>query len=73
MRILKIRVVPNAKQNRVLEEGGQLKVYLTVPPIEGRANKALVDFLSDHFHVKKSSVRIVKGEKFRDKVVEIGP
>jgi uncharacterized protein (TIGR00251 family) len=64
-------VIPNAKRNMVLEEEGRLKVYLTVPPAEGRANKALIELLADHFQVKKSSIRIVKGERARDKVVQI--
>ncbi|MFA4835076.1 MAG: DUF167 domain-containing protein [Dehalococcoidia bacterium] len=71
MKALRIRVIPNARKNRVLEEEGQLKVYLTAPPAEGKANKALIELLADHFKVKKSSVRIVKGEKSRNKVVEI--
>lgn len=68
---LNIKVIPNAKQNKVLEEEGRLKVYLTAPAVEGKANKALVEFLADHFNVKKNRVRIVRGEKGREKVVEI--
>jgi len=71
MRRLNIRVVPNAKKNRLLEEPGRLKVYLTAPPVEGRANKALIDFLAKTFAVKRSGIRVVLGEKSRDKVVEI--
>jgi uncharacterized protein (TIGR00251 family) len=71
MKTLQVRVIPNAKRNMVLEEEGRLKVYLTVPPAEGRANKALIELLADHFQVKKSSIRIVKGERARDKVVQI--
>ena len=66
-----IRVVPNAKQNKVVKEVGRLKVYLTAPPVDGRANMALVEFLAAHFSVRKKQVRIVKGQKNRDKVVEI--
>lgn len=71
MRLLQVRVIPNAKKSRILDEDGRLKVYLTAPASEGKANKALVEVLADHFGVRKSEVRIVKGEKGRDKVVEI--
>ncbi len=71
MRLLQVRVIPNAKKSRILGERGRLKVYRTAPAIEGKANKALVEVLADHFGVRKSEVRIVKGEKGRDKVVEI--
>jgi len=73
MRVLNIRVIPNARQNRVLDEEGQLKVHITAPPVGGKANKALIELLADYCKVKKSSIKIVKGEKSRDKVVEIGP
>jgi hypothetical protein len=66
-----LKVIPNAKQNRIVEAEGGCKVYLTAPPVEGKANVALIDFLSEHYQVKRSQVRIVRGEKSRQKVVEI--
>ncbi len=67
-----IRVIPKAKQNKVVVEEDRLKVYLTAPAIEGRANEALIKILAAHFQVRKGDIRIVKGEKSRDKIVEIG-
>jgi uncharacterized protein (TIGR00251 family) len=67
-----IRVIPRAKQNKVVEEADRVKVYLTVPPVEGRANQALIALLAAHFQVRKSDIRIVRGEKSRDKIIEIG-
>jgi uncharacterized protein (TIGR00251 family) len=69
---LNIKVIPNAKQNKLVEEPGRLKVYLTAPPVDGKANKALIAFLAEHFDVKKSAVRIIRGETGREKVVEVG-
>lgn len=69
--ILSIRVVPKSSRNLVKEEEGCLKVYLTKPATEGLANKALVDLLARHLKVKKYQIRIVQGEKSRDKLVEI--
>lgn len=69
--LLTVRVVPNAKKERLLEEEGRVKVYLNAPPVEGKANDALIDFLAEHYKVRRSAVRIVRGETSRTKVVEI--
>lgn len=69
--ILQIKVIPNAKKERVLEEESCLKVYLTVPARQGKANKALIKLLSAHFNVQKRQVVIIKGEKSHNKVVEV--
>ncbi len=68
---LNIKVVPGAKHNKIVEEAERLKVYLTAPPVEGKANAALIEFLSEHFKVKRSRIRIVHGQKGRLKLVEI--
>jgi uncharacterized protein (TIGR00251 family) len=67
----KIRVVPNAKKKYVEANGEVLKVHLTSVPSKGKANEELIELLSKHFGVSKSSVTIVRGLKSRDKVVEI--
>ncbi|KPJ68597.1 hypothetical protein AMJ44_06230 [candidate division WOR-1 bacterium DG_54_3] len=68
---LTIRVIPNARKNKVVVEEGRIKVYLTAPPVEGKANKTLIEFLAEQFCVKKRQIRIVRGEKSRDKVLEV--
>ncbi|MFA4905433.1 MAG: DUF167 domain-containing protein [Candidatus Margulisiibacteriota bacterium] len=70
--LIKVRVVPNAKQNKIVEEKDRLKVYLNAPPVEGKANKALVELLAEHFNVRRSQITILRGQKGRDKVLEIG-
>lgn len=66
-----VRVITNAKQNKIVEEAGRIKVYLTAPPVEGKANKALIELLAEYFKVKKKQIVIVRGEKSRDKVLKI--
>lgn len=68
---LAIRVVPNAKKIKFVEEPGRLKIYLTAPATEGKANKLLLEALAEHFNTKKNRISIIKGEKSRNKVVEI--
>jgi uncharacterized protein (TIGR00251 family) len=69
--LINIRVVPRAKQNKIVEEAGRLKVYLAAPPVEGKANALLIEVLAEHFGIKKRQLRLVKGEKGRDKIVEV--
>lgn len=71
MERIKIKVVPNAKRNEVFEEGEMIKVYVTSPPVGGKANKAVIKLLAEFFEVKKGGVKIIKGERSREKIVEI--
>jgi hypothetical protein len=66
-----IRVTPHAKQNKVVESDGVLRVYTTVAPENGRANSAVIELLSDYLDVPKSRIKILKGLTGRDKVVTI--
>lgn len=70
---IKIRVTPRAKKTEIIETlaDGTLKIKLKAPPIDGKANEALVEFLSEEFGVAKSKIKIIKGEKGRNKTVEI--
>jgi len=51
--------------------GKTLRVKVAAPPIEGKANKELINILSKHFKVSKSKISIIGGEKSRNKIVEI--
>jgi uncharacterized protein (TIGR00251 family) len=48
-----------------------VKIRLTAPPVEGAANAELIAFLAKKLGVPKSAVRVVKGERGREKVVEV--
>ena len=66
-----IRVTPHARQNKVVESDGVLRVYTTTAPENGRANAAVVELLAEYFDVPKSKVHILRGLSGRDKVVSI--
>ena len=66
-----IRVIPKAKQTKVVEESWGLKVYVTAAPEKGKANKAVVEVLANHFGVQKDQIRFITGLRSRNKVVEI--
>jgi uncharacterized protein len=67
-----VRVIPRASRNAIEGEyQGALKVRLTAPPVDDRANDALIRLLAERLNVSRSAVRIVAGEKSRTKRVEI--
>ena len=68
-RVIQVRVVPRAKRNEVKEEIGGYKVYLTATPVDGKANKALLEVLAGHLNVNRSQLKLIRGEKSRDKVI----
>jgi uncharacterized protein len=70
---LAVRAQPDAKKTEIsgiYGEGqeAQLKIAVHAPPIEGRANAALIEFLAETFGLPKRSVEIVSGELSRSKV-----
>jgi len=67
-----IRVITKAKQTKIVKEAWGLKVYVTASPTKGRANKAVIEALAEHFGVKKSQIWFISGVRNRNKVVEIG-
>lgn len=68
---LNIKVFAGAKKDLYKDEDGRIKVYLTAPAIDGRANEALTKFLSRHLGVRSSAIEIIKGLKSRNKVISI--
>jgi uncharacterized protein (TIGR00251 family) len=69
---LQVRVQPRAKRNSIeVVEGSKLKVYVTAAPEDGRANDAVVALLAKSLGVAKSHIRILKGHKSRDKLLDI--
>jgi uncharacterized protein (TIGR00251 family) len=66
--ILPVRAQPGARKAGVLgEQGGALKLAVTAPPEDGRANRALTEALRDLLGLKRSQVELLSGETSRDK------
>ena len=70
---LRLRVQPGARRTALLTRmpGGEWKVAVSAPPVDGRANDAVVELMSDLLGVRRSQVTLVRGESARSKVVEV--
>jgi len=67
-----IRVQPRARKNAIVgERGDALKLALTAPPVEGRANEACIEFLAEFLKVPRSSITIAAGQSSRNKVIRV--
>jgi len=70
---ISVVVHANAKNPRIEEDATKtLHVYVHAPPREGKANEAVIESLAKYFGAKKNTVILVRGEKSRHKVFEIG-
>ena len=68
----RVKVHPRAKKNAITGEvGDALKVSLTAPPVEGKANEACVEFFASLLKVPRSSVSIAAGQSGRNKVIRV--
>jgi hypothetical protein len=67
-----VRVQPRAARNAIRgEHDGALKIALTAPPVDDRANEALCRFLAESLNVPASAVTILSGERSRTKRIEV--
>ena len=70
---LSVKASPRSSVNEVVgfDGVGRLKVKVTAPPVDNKANAAVVELLARHYGVAKSAVQIVSGEGSRTKIIDI--
>lgn len=70
---LAIRVTPRARKNEISEilSDGTVKIRVTAPPVDGKANEALIEFLAEVLDVSAREIEIVAGATGRKKLVSI--
>ena len=69
---LTVQVVPNAKKTEVIGElEDALKLRLHAPPVDGKANEALIRFLAERLQVAKSAIHLTHGQTARRKILEV--
>lgn len=69
---MQIKVQPRARRTRLAGKlGGEWKMEVAAPPVDGKANRAVIEFFAKALKLPRSSVRMVAGERSQHKVVEI--
>lgn len=72
MQRIKIKIITRAKRNQIIGwQGDILKIRLSAAPVAGKANEALLDFLAKNWGVAKSDIKIVRGLKSKNKILEM--
>jgi uncharacterized protein (TIGR00251 family) len=67
-----LRVQPRASRNAIAGVmGDAVKLAITAPPVDGKANQAVVEYLAELFDVAKSNIVIVSGESGRNKLIAV--
>ena len=67
---LSLRVQPRARRNAIVGElGGALKVAVTAPPLDGRANAACIELLAEFLNLPRTALTIISGQSSRSKVI----
>ncbi len=67
--IVNFRIIPNSSKNDIIIEDDYIKIKITAQPIENKANKALIEFLSKYLKLPKTNIEIIRGETSKDKTV----
>jgi len=69
--LINIKAITGARKNEVKSAPDGLKVYVTAPAVDNKANRAIIQLLSGYFSAKKSQIIIKRGEKSPRKTIEI--
>lgn len=67
-----VKVIPRAQKNQIVGiEGEAIKIRLSAPPVEGKANDALIEFLAESLNIARAQIEIVTGQTSRRKIVRV--
>ncbi len=70
--IIRAKITPNSKTPEITElENNRYRIRVDAPASGGKANARLIEILSDHFKISKSSIRIIDGHKSKNKLLEV--
>lgn len=68
---INVRVIPRSSKSELAWEQGAIRARLKAPPVDGAANKALLELLAERLAIPRSAITIVRGTTSRQKMVEI--
>jgi uncharacterized protein len=70
---ISVHLIPRASRNEIvgIMDNGSIKIRLTAPPVDGQANKALIDFLAKMIDIAPSQIEMISGQTSRNKILTI--
>jgi uncharacterized protein (TIGR00251 family) len=70
--VIKVKIVPGSSKNKIVGVyNDALKISITAPPVEGKANKKCIAYLAKYFDVAKSKIEIILGQTSKHKLIKI--
>jgi hypothetical protein len=70
--IIKVKIVPGSSKNKIIGVyNDSLKITITAPPVEGKANKKCIAYLAKYFDMAKSKIEIISGKNSKNKLIKI--
>ena len=67
--LIHLKIIPNSSKNEIIKSADGIKIKLTAQPVDGKANKALIEYLSKELKIAKSYIEIVKGHTNKEKII----
>ncbi|GAI24606.1 unnamed protein product [marine sediment metagenome] len=70
--IIRTKIIPGSSKNKIIGIfADTLKIAIAAPPVEGKANKKCISYLSKHFDIAKFKIEILSGKNSRNKLIKI--
>ena len=69
--LIKVKVIPNSKKEEIAKKKDSFEIKVREKPINNKANKAVIIVLSSFLEISQKKIRIIKGAKTRNKIIEI--
>ena len=70
--LIKVKIVPGSPKNKIVGiYNNALKISITAPPVEGKANKKCIAYLAKYFDIAKSKIEIISGQTSKNKLIKI--
>lgn len=69
--MIEVKVIPNSKKSLIIKDNDKFKIYVKKPAVDNKANEEAIELLAEFFKVKKSNIKIIKGMKSRNKLIEV--
>jgi len=68
---IQVKVKPNSRAEELRQEGDNITAKVKEPPKQGKANRAVIRLLAEHFGVPQNQIRIISGFRSKNKVIEV--